>query len=303
MTDGSSPDAVKSRNFFQLSDHHVVVAVESPEKMLALMQDDDTDKVANILCEPDEISGTPSMGRTKICKKEFVNVSFTRTVIRNVDFYECVFRQCLFIKSQIENCEFHDCRFIDTNTHKIEFKGVYIDPISFEDCLSPKDHQNIGNHLYQRLMNNSNDENQPVFGRLASFEFNRWMSYQLTYEAKRKWKTNKSEAIGLQLNSLGRKFWGLWGAGVFLDRFILCFITVILILSTINFSLRTMMGLPDVKIFLDAVYFTVITLTTIGYGDITPSEPWGKVIMAGQGFMGFFLFALAASIILRRIGL
>lgn len=293
-----SADANSHRNFFKLTDP--ISKVTKSDDMFALMEGDDK-IIASILYYPGNLLGNPSSYRRQIREKEFVNVSFTRTIIRHVDFYDCVFRQCLFVGARIEYCEFHDCKFIDTNTHKIEFKGVYIDPIAFDDCLSPIEHQNIGTHLYQRLMNNSNDENQSTFGRLASFNFNLWMSYQLKYEANSKWKSKKLTSVWLYFNALGRKFWGWWGAGVRLRRFMGCFIIVIMLFSVLNYYLRAVMGLPNIHSFLDAVYFTVITLTTIGYGDVTPHEPLGKAIMAAQGFIGFFLFALAASTIFRRI--
>ncbi|HIC86875.1 MAG TPA: two pore domain potassium channel family protein, partial [Aquificae bacterium] len=36
---------------------------------------------------------------------------------------------------------------------------------------------------------------------------------------------------------------------------------------------------PGIKNFMDAFYFTVITFTTIGYGDITPQTTLGKLII------------------------
>lgn len=299
MSVDASDSTDEKRNFFRLSSPYE--EINDPSEMFEIMEGEQK-VISGILYRPNDLSGDPSSHRRQIRGKEFINVSFTRTIIRHVDFYDCVFRRCLFVSSRIEGCEFHDCKFVDTNTHKIDFKGVYIDPAAFNDCLSPKNHQNIGAHLYQRLMNNSHDEHQPGFGRLAAFHFNRWMSYQLSYEARKAWATSWSNSVSFHLASVTRKIWGLWGAGVRLRRFLVCFLVVIAAFSAFNFCLRVDMGLPRVENVLDAIYFTVITLTTIGYGDVTPTEPLGKAIMAVQGFVGFFLFALAASTMFRRIG-
>jgi voltage-gated potassium channel len=50
--------------------------------------------------------------------------------------------------------------------------------------------------------------------------------------------------------------------------------------------------------WLDAYYFCVVTLTTVGYGDITPKTPLGKFgatiyILLGVGIIAAFLQATA----------
>jgi voltage-gated potassium channel len=55
---------------------------------------------------------------------------------------------------------------------------------------------------------------------------------------------------------------------------------------------------PDIfTSYLDSLWWAVVTLTTVGYGDIFPITPFGKIIGAAIAFMGIGLFALPAGIL------
>lgn len=51
---------------------------------------------------------------------------------------------------------------------------------------------------------------------------------------------------------------------------------------------------------LDAVYFSVITLTTIGYGDIVPKTDAGKIFTILYVLVGIGLLAAVANYLLRH---
>ncbi len=62
-------------------------------------------------------------------------------------------------------------------------------------------------------------------------------------------------------------------------------------------------GLPigkPVNHFIDFVYYSSITLTTIGYGDITPSANATKLLTALLGIIGQFYFVVLLGIIISK---
>lgn len=52
--------------------------------------------------------------------------------------------------------------------------------------------------------------------------------------------------------------------------------------------------------FVDALYFSTITLTTIGYGDIVPTTDFGKIFTVFYVLIGIALIAGIANYVLRH---
>jgi hypothetical protein len=54
-------------------------------------------------------------------------------------------------------------------------------------------------------------------------------------------------------------------------------------------------------LFIDILYFNTITLTTLGYGDITPVTAMAKLLVMIENLVFFFLFALGIGCVVRGI--
>lgn len=65
----------------------------------------------------------------------------------------------------------------------------------------------------------------------------------------------------------------------------------------IIFSVEHTGGNEKIKNFFDAVYYTVITATTVGYGDVVPLTNTGRLLAMFLGVLGIFLFSLLTATI------
>ena len=282
--------------------------IESQSKFYQHMKISDHLKDTTYLPDDLKQEQTP---RTVIKKKTFERVSFSKTHISGIIFQGCIFNECLFIDTTIENCKFHKCRFISSNVYKITISQTYIDPLSFSECLDKKKHQNIGVHLYQILLKNSRDEDQIVFERDAQFLFLRWKRFQDAYQISKSWKNLQSEdrineLIGPSVSFFFRWVWEIcFGSGIRMKHYLVTVVCVTLLFSALNFCFREEFGLVRSGILItnciEAVYFTTISLTSLGYGDIVPTTSYGRLFASVQSVFGFFLFAVLASMLFRKV--
>lgn len=52
--------------------------------------------------------------------------------------------------------------------------------------------------------------------------------------------------------------------------------------------------------WIDAIYFTCVTITTLGYGEITPQTDIGKLFTAFYGFLGVGIFLGVAGLLFQE---
>ena len=95
-----------------------------------------------------------------------------------------------------------------------------------------------------------------------------------------------SKSFGLILSVIKRERKGLYAVCVLAGGYIL-------MSALIMFQVE-----PDsFDTFFDAIYWAVVTLTTVGYGDIYPTSDLGRVFSMVSSFMGIAIVALPTGII------
>ena len=103
---------------------------------------------------------------------------------------------------------------------------------------------------------------------------------------------------------LGRYFEGIRTLGNVLQSKVLELMTVVLVLVVMLVLASAMMyyaehtAQPDAFASIpEAMWWSIITLTTVGYGDVSPVTPLGKVMAGIIAVMGIGMFALPAGIL------
>ena len=71
----------------------------------------------------------------------------------------------------------------------------------------------------------------------------------------------------------------------------------VLIICIISFGYVFYLAEPQIKSFGDGVWWALVTITTVGYGDITPLTTLGKFVAGSLMFVGLGLIATVTAIV------
>lgn len=285
-------------NFFKLNTPFSTMTLETE----LLDHFSKADHIKDVLYAPDTFS--PKRPKNRLKGKHFQNVSFSKTQLLGLEFRSCTFTDCLFIGTIFEDCEFHRCSFVGCNFHKSVFRKTYIDPAIFSKIFDPKKHANIGVHLFQQLFSNAAESHQREFATSAEYYFKKWKRYELD------WERSQGEIGWFE-------YWRTWVpdfaywlvAGYGLRSRFFAFWSFVLIASVlaVNHFLWDALGILNngsvisPNSITDTIYFSLVTVSTVGYGDFVPSTSAGRLIVSVEALVGIIWLSLFASTVIKRV--
>ena len=83
--------------------------------------------------------------------------------------------------------------------------------------------------------------------------------------------------------------------------FMLVVLSIVIILGSVMYLVEK--GTNGFDSIPDSIYWAIVTLTTVGYGDISPVTPWGKFIASVMMFIGYGIIAVPTGIITTEMAL
>ncbi len=230
--------------------------------------------------------------------KKFIEVSFKDTDFVNVRFIDCRFNKCLFIGATVTDCEFTNCKFVDTNTSKLKIKNCLINPTIFEDNFDLDLDSNIAVDLYHSIYKNSSESHQPEYAVESLYRMKVAEKKQLDWKRKNK-DIDETTYRKEKLKHIISDF--VSGYGLRVSKVLRFLIIVIIFFTILNYVLRSFI-FENWQCFtwIDSLYFTCVTITTLGYGDISPNTQIGKIFIVIQALSGFVVISLFLSAFANR---
>lgn len=230
-------------------------------------------------------------------EKVFERISFKDTDFRNIRFLRCQFKKCLFAGASFSDCEFIDCRFFETNTSKLRVTRCLLDPEDFKHNFDLISDTNIAIGLYQSLYKNASDEHQPEHAIESLYQMERAKHAHLDSQKKRDVITSREYLKGKIRHTI---YDFVSGYGLRPLRVVRLLLIVICLFSALNFLFDSFIfGENGNLSFVDSIYFTVVAITTLGFGDIVPITTAGRVFVTFQALFGFVAISLFLSAIVN----
>lgn len=89
--------------------------------------------------------------------------------------------------------------------------------------------------------------------------------------------------------------------GAILTRILFTLFAIVFIFSGIIYQIEHPINPTEFKTFVDAFYFSIVTMTTVGYGDIAPTSQMGRLTTILMVLTGIALIPVQIGELIRRL--
>jgi len=272
---------------------------------------EENDTFSKLLYFPKELVSTID-NKLKFENKIFKEISFKDTTLDYVTFINCTFEKCLFLDTKFINCSFKNCKFTDCNTSGSKWeKKTEITPAQFKDNFNYIDDANIAKRFYSELINLYQNNHYIDYEKDAKYYYLKSINNLIHYRYKKK-EIKRKEYYWKKITSW--IFDSISGYGVYKSKLLKVLFYYLAAITLINYFLQAevfnkALDMTFTELILnitnfnndntfcydliDSLYFSFITITTIGYGDISPVTTIGQFIIIMQSIGGILLIALS----------
>ena len=272
-----------------MSANHFQIIGDRIDSQQEFLRREDNGMWKNLLYYPETFE-SESRNPIVLTNKTFHEVSFKDTDINNIRFINCTFIGCLFIGASVNDCEFTGCCFKDTNTSKMKIRRCLFDPSCVANNFDLVTDTNIAIDLYHSLYRNASEEHQPEHALNSLYRMKKAENAHLDSRKNRN-KIGATEYFKKKVGHLIYDF--VSGYGLKTSRVLRLLLIVVGAFTLINYAFSSWI-FPATTNFslIDSVYFTCVTISTLGYGDITPITPLGRLWVTAQALTGFVVLSI-----------
>ena len=278
-------------------------------------------KLENIPSEPlenvliaDENKPGFTLKHKSLKRSLLTRLGMKQAVVHDFSFYHCIFQDCYFRSAKFSNVNFTGSTFKDCNLRKATFEECNLWYVQFSKCWLSYDailqsiptEPNIAILLLRSLRQNAIEMGEKKVANkilLREIEIEK-QELKNQFCARTKYYKDRYGTIERVLSFvkfLGLKISGLiWGYGLRLQNLIASALLGMLVFAYLIYKYGAFVQKDNGQIdlsFVQSFYLSVITFTTLGYGDFTPASFWSYFICASESCIGIiFLGFLAASV-------
>jgi hypothetical protein len=189
--------------------------------------------------------------------------------LSGIDFFAAKLRNCQLVGADLNGSYLSEANLEGTNLSWCKLKETFFDGVAF-------------------------DRNTKLLG-INTNEINSNLAILLVDQANTQQRIAHLESRHPKLSML---LWAICDYGRSIPRL---FAWIFFLLLAYTFVYWCFPALVQTSGWIDSLYFSIVTMTTLGYGDLTPTNDIAKLVALSQVVLGYMLGGLLVGIIAKRM--